>query len=203
MTFSSNSCRGRWGDYCWRLRWQQRRLWSHQSRKSSTKLVQSVRLCVVRKRDFCIETAGKPTTIQRCLVLPLMCSGLPYYWNVETDLVAWLSPNDPSAVVTKPAKKPKGVTFFPSQHSDNKSSDHDSCWWPRFIPSLLPVYFRWRRRRTSWEAVWEARQGARTGQRSGKGPWPGSWQREGWWEGKRQKEAEERGCSTVQQEQKG
>ncbi|XP_068454652.1 polyglutamine-binding protein 1 [Clinocottus analis] len=31
--------------------------------------------------------------------------GLPYYWNVETDLVAWLSPNDPSAVVMKPAKK--------------------------------------------------------------------------------------------------
>ncbi|GLD50198.1 polyglutamine-binding protein 1 [Lates japonicus] len=31
--------------------------------------------------------------------------GLPYYWNVETDLVAWLSPNDPSAVVTKAAKK--------------------------------------------------------------------------------------------------
>ncbi|XP_040008135.1 polyglutamine-binding protein 1 [Xiphias gladius] len=31
--------------------------------------------------------------------------GLPYYWNVETDLVAWLSPNDPSAVLTKAAKK--------------------------------------------------------------------------------------------------
>ncbi|TNM86735.1 polyglutamine-binding protein 1 [Takifugu flavidus] len=31
--------------------------------------------------------------------------GLPYYWNVETDLVAWLSPNDPSSVVTKAAKK--------------------------------------------------------------------------------------------------
>lgn len=31
--------------------------------------------------------------------------GLPYYWNVETDLVAWLSPNDPSSVITKPAKK--------------------------------------------------------------------------------------------------
>ncbi|KAL7397852.1 hypothetical protein ABVT39_000721 [Epinephelus coioides] len=31
--------------------------------------------------------------------------GLPYYWNVETDMVAWLSPNDPSAVVTKSAKK--------------------------------------------------------------------------------------------------
>uniref|UniRef100_A0A3B4YV23 Polyglutamine-binding protein 1 n=1 Tax=Seriola lalandi dorsalis TaxID=1841481 RepID=A0A3B4YV23_SERLL len=34
--------------------------------------------------------------------------GLPYYWNVETDLVAWLSPNDPSAVVTKAAKKLRG-----------------------------------------------------------------------------------------------
>uniref|UniRef100_A0AAQ4NNA8 Polyglutamine-binding protein 1 n=1 Tax=Gasterosteus aculeatus aculeatus TaxID=481459 RepID=A0AAQ4NNA8_GASAC len=31
--------------------------------------------------------------------------GLPYYWNVETDLVAWLSPNDATSVVTKPAKK--------------------------------------------------------------------------------------------------
>nr|CAD10080.1 novel protein similar to human polyglutamine binding protein 1 (PQBP1) [Danio rerio] len=34
--------------------------------------------------------------------------GLPYYWNVETDLVSWLSPNDPAAVITKAAKKPKG-----------------------------------------------------------------------------------------------
>lgn len=39
-------------------------------------------------------------------------SGLPYYWNVETDLVAWLSPNDPSAVVTKPAKKIRGVASY-------------------------------------------------------------------------------------------
>ncbi|GAB1302615.1 Polyglutamine-binding protein 1 [Apodemus speciosus] len=31
--------------------------------------------------------------------------GLPYYWNVETDLVSWLSPHDPNFVVTKPAKK--------------------------------------------------------------------------------------------------
>ncbi|XP_008317476.1 polyglutamine-binding protein 1 [Cynoglossus semilaevis] len=31
--------------------------------------------------------------------------GLPYYWNVETDLVAWLSPNDPSTIITKAAKK--------------------------------------------------------------------------------------------------
>ncbi|XP_034996896.1 polyglutamine-binding protein 1 [Zootoca vivipara] len=33
--------------------------------------------------------------------------GLPYYWNIKTDLVSWLSPNDPSSVVTKAAKKLK------------------------------------------------------------------------------------------------
>ncbi|XP_012730962.2 polyglutamine-binding protein 1 isoform X1 [Fundulus heteroclitus] len=33
--------------------------------------------------------------------------GLPYYWNAETDMVAWLSPNDPTSVITKPAKKVK------------------------------------------------------------------------------------------------
>ncbi|EDL83814.1 polyglutamine binding protein 1, isoform CRA_b [Rattus norvegicus] len=31
--------------------------------------------------------------------------GLPYYWNVETDLVSWLSPHDPNFVVSKSAKK--------------------------------------------------------------------------------------------------
>uniref|UniRef100_A0AAY5KT07 Polyglutamine-binding protein 1 n=1 Tax=Esox lucius TaxID=8010 RepID=A0AAY5KT07_ESOLU len=31
--------------------------------------------------------------------------GLPYYWNVESDLVAWLSPTDPTSVITKSAKK--------------------------------------------------------------------------------------------------
>ncbi|XP_036596538.1 polyglutamine-binding protein 1 isoform X1 [Trichosurus vulpecula] len=31
--------------------------------------------------------------------------GLPYYWNVETDLVSWLNPHDPSSVITKAAKK--------------------------------------------------------------------------------------------------
>uniref|UniRef100_A0A673XZN2 Polyglutamine binding protein 1 n=1 Tax=Salmo trutta TaxID=8032 RepID=A0A673XZN2_SALTR len=31
--------------------------------------------------------------------------GLPYYWNVESDLVAWLSPTDPTSVITKAAKK--------------------------------------------------------------------------------------------------
>lgn len=36
---------------------------------------------------------------------PLPCSGLPYYWNVDTDLVSWLSPHDPNSVVSKSAKK--------------------------------------------------------------------------------------------------
>ncbi|XP_030640693.1 polyglutamine-binding protein 1 [Chanos chanos] len=36
--------------------------------------------------------------------------GLPYYWNVETDLVSWLSPNEPGAVITKAAKKQRGET---------------------------------------------------------------------------------------------
>ncbi|XP_062939924.1 polyglutamine-binding protein 1 isoform X2 [Cynocephalus volans] len=31
--------------------------------------------------------------------------GLPYYWNVDTDVVSWLSPHDPNSVVTKSAKK--------------------------------------------------------------------------------------------------
>lgn len=35
----------------------------------------------------------------------LPSSGLPYYWNVDTDLVSWLSPHDPNSVVTKSSKK--------------------------------------------------------------------------------------------------
>ncbi|KAL1764492.1 Polyglutamine-binding 1 [Sigmodon hispidus] len=31
--------------------------------------------------------------------------GLPYYWNVETDLVSWLSQHDPNFVISKSAKK--------------------------------------------------------------------------------------------------
>nr|DBA21319.1 TPA: hypothetical protein GDO54_017981 [Pyxicephalus adspersus] len=34
-------------------------------------------------------------------------SGLPYYWNVETDLVSWLSPHDPSAIIIKSTSKQK------------------------------------------------------------------------------------------------
>ncbi|KAL7988192.1 hypothetical protein Chor_007111 [Crotalus horridus] len=36
---------------------------------------------------------------------PICC--LPYYWNIESDLVSWLSPNDPNSVMTKAAKKLK------------------------------------------------------------------------------------------------
>uniref|UniRef100_W5NC33 Polyglutamine-binding protein 1 n=1 Tax=Lepisosteus oculatus TaxID=7918 RepID=W5NC33_LEPOC len=45
--------------------------------------------------------------------------GLPYYWNVETDLVSWLSPNDPNAVISKAAKKLKGTAA--ELQSDSKS----------------------------------------------------------------------------------
>lgn len=44
--------------------------------------------------------------------------GLPYYWNVETDLVSWLSPNDPTAVITKAAKKTR------VEITDNKADGH-------------------------------------------------------------------------------
>ncbi|KAM5145763.1 polyglutamine-binding protein 1 isoform 1-T3 [Mantella aurantiaca] len=33
--------------------------------------------------------------------------GLPYYWNVETDMVSWLSPHDPSAIIGKSVSKQK------------------------------------------------------------------------------------------------
>ncbi|XP_069603954.1 polyglutamine-binding protein 1 isoform X2 [Ranitomeya imitator] len=39
-------------------------------------------------------------------VYDLIC-GLPYYWNVETDMVSWLSPHDPNAIITKCPSKQK------------------------------------------------------------------------------------------------
>ncbi|NXH15804.1 PQBP1 protein, partial [Bucco capensis] len=33
--------------------------------------------------------------------------GLPYYWNVDSDLVSWLNPNDPNSIITKAAKRLK------------------------------------------------------------------------------------------------
>ncbi|KAM4021049.1 polyglutamine-binding protein 1 [Anomaloglossus baeobatrachus] len=44
---------------------------------------------------------------------PICC--LPYYWNVETDLVSWLSPHDPSAIITKCPPKQKDVEERPEK----------------------------------------------------------------------------------------
>lgn len=52
-----------------------------------------------RKGHLCLCSFPPSTS------LPLPCSGLPYYWNVDTDLVSWLSPHDSNSVVTKSAKK--------------------------------------------------------------------------------------------------
>uniref|UniRef100_A0A3B1IHN9 Polyglutamine-binding protein 1 n=1 Tax=Astyanax mexicanus TaxID=7994 RepID=A0A3B1IHN9_ASTMX len=47
--------------------------------------------------------------------------GLPYYWNVETDLVSWLSPNDPAALITKAAKKQRGKELM----NDREEGHHE------------------------------------------------------------------------------
>lgn len=49
--------------------------------------------------------------------------GLPYYWNVETDLVSWLSPNDPNSVVTKAAKKLKSSSELETQYERHTGTD--------------------------------------------------------------------------------
>uniref|UniRef100_A0A3B3S530 Polyglutamine-binding protein 1 n=1 Tax=Paramormyrops kingsleyae TaxID=1676925 RepID=A0A3B3S530_9TELE len=53
--------------------------------------------------------------------------GLPYYWNVESDLVSWLSPNDPSAVITKAAKRLRPIgwrTFLPNEKTKKVSLEY-------------------------------------------------------------------------------
>uniref|UniRef100_A0A671DMR1 Polyglutamine-binding protein 1 n=1 Tax=Rhinolophus ferrumequinum TaxID=59479 RepID=A0A671DMR1_RHIFE len=44
--------------------------------------------------------------------------GLPYYWNVDTDLVSWLSPHDPNSVVTKSSKKLRSSNAVASRKDD-------------------------------------------------------------------------------------
>ncbi|XP_052418508.1 polyglutamine-binding protein 1 [Carassius gibelio] len=51
--------------------------------------------------------------------------GLPYYWNVETDLVSWLSPNEPTAVITKAAKKQKGETGHDKADNHYEKAERD------------------------------------------------------------------------------
>ncbi|XP_037678155.1 polyglutamine-binding protein 1 [Choloepus didactylus] len=52
--------------------------------------------------------------------------GLPYYWNVDTDLVSWLSPHDPNSVVTKSAKKLRSGNADAEEKSDRS---HDKLDW--------------------------------------------------------------------------
>lgn len=123
-----------------------------------------------------------------------ICSGLPYYWNVETDLVAWLSPNDPSAVVTKAAKKMRGI----EKYSIILSISADE----RFSVVCLLTFAcvcSWGRRGKNRETR-EAGQGtgARKRERAGQrtGPRERARRREG------QTQAKTKWHSSVQQEQK-
>ncbi|XP_034860243.1 polyglutamine-binding protein 1 isoform X2 [Mirounga angustirostris] len=52
-------------------------------------------------------------------------SGLPYYWNVDTDLVSWLSPHDPNSVVTKSAKKLRTSNADAEEKSDRGHEKSD------------------------------------------------------------------------------
>lgn len=58
----------------------------------------------------------------------LLLSGLPYYWNVDTDLVSWLSPHDSNSIVTKSAKK-------------LRSSNAGELAGPR-VPQMLLAFLR-------------------------------------------------------------
>ncbi|XP_073397411.1 polyglutamine-binding protein 1 isoform X1 [Dendrobates tinctorius] len=53
-------------------------------------------------------------------VYDLIC-GLPYYWNVETDMVSWLSPHDPNAIITKcPSKQKVKLHYSESEERPEK-----------------------------------------------------------------------------------
>ncbi|XP_022526361.1 polyglutamine-binding protein 1 [Astyanax mexicanus] len=51
--------------------------------------------------------------------------GLPYYWNVETDLVSWLSPNDPAALITKAAKKQRVEIVDDREEGHHEKSERE------------------------------------------------------------------------------
>lgn len=57
----------------------------------------------------------------------LPSSGLPYYWNVDTDLVSWLSPHDPNSVVTKSSKKLRS----------SNAGEWAGLRMPRVLPAVL------------------------------------------------------------------
>lgn len=108
-----------------------------------------------------------------------ICSGLPYYWNVETDLVAWLSPNDPSAVVTKAAKKTRGIKKD-SIVSFISTYQRLSPWPPFLCLCLQPregrKELRDTRSRTGTGSAKERESGSETERESGmKGGTGGGW----------------------------
>lgn len=131
------------------------------------------------------------------LLLFSNCSGLPYYWNVETDMVAWLSPNDPAAIITKSAKKARGRT---SPRVNTFCADWTHCCGSGLQFACWLVSSSWRRRRKARDALWEARQRAR--QRERQRARAGEGEREGEraerWPGQRPKEDEERRRCAVQ-----
>ncbi|XP_012501136.1 PREDICTED: polyglutamine-binding protein 1-like isoform X1 [Propithecus coquereli] len=51
--------------------------------------------------------------------------GLPYFWNVDTDLMSWLSPHDPNFVVTKSAKKLRSSNADAEEKSDRSHDKSD------------------------------------------------------------------------------
>ncbi|XP_062891446.1 polyglutamine-binding protein 1 [Mobula hypostoma] len=58
-------------------------------------------------------------------------SGLPYYWNIETDLVSWLPPTDAAAVITKSAKKLKEQEEAPERFDWNEREEPREKWHSR------------------------------------------------------------------------
>lgn len=133
------------------------------------------------------------------LLLFRNCSGLPYYWNVETDMVAWLSPNDPTAVITKSAKKARG-------RESSALIGHLVVDVAVSFALLSALSCSWGARRTARDALREAGPGARQGERQRARQGSGEGEREGERAerrtGPRPEEDEEGRRGAVQQEQK-
>ncbi|XP_069785151.1 polyglutamine-binding protein 1 [Narcine bancroftii] len=56
-------------------------------------------------------------------------SGLPYYWDMETDLVSWLPPTDPAAIIAKPARRLKEQEEMTGERSDRSEREETREQW--------------------------------------------------------------------------